>query len=144
MVDIIIPLCFIKNKKMGIGENIMKYWKYYALLTALITGGGWLYTQGGQDKEFENRIFKTEKMRYETERYMEQKPNAAQEQRAFFRDSVNTANAIKSRAKRDSTYKSEIEARKLETKARKRTDSIVLLNADQLFQIKEQLKRINN
>ena len=129
---------------MTVGENILKYWKYYGILIALITLGGWIYQQGSLKVKLENKIFTTEEMRYETEKYMKQKPSPAQEQRAFFRDSLKTVTEIKnnesarkSRARRDSIYLKEV-------KARKRTDSIVLLNADQLYQIKEQLKRINN
>ena len=122
---------------MAIGENILKHWKWYAIVTALISIVGWAYTQGSMNKETENRLFTTEKMRYETERYMEKKPSPKQEQQAYFRDSANKASAIKSRKMRDSVYL-------VETKARRKTDSIVALNADQLYQIKEQLKRIGN
>lgn len=129
---------------MTVGENILKYWKYYAIISAMITLGGWLYTRGGVDKDIENRIFKSKELKYETEKYMEEKPSAAQEQRAYILDSINKTSAIISRAKRDSTYKAEVEARMEEAKARRKTDSIVLLNADQLYQIKEELKKLNN
>lgn len=129
---------------MNIGENIMEYWKYYAMVVALISLGGWVYTQGGNSVETESRLFKSQEMKYETEKYMEERPSAEQEQRAYILDSVNKSSAIKSRAKRDSLYESEVAARKLEAKARRVTDSIVKLNADQMYQIKEQLKRINN
>jgi hypothetical protein len=136
---------------MGIGENIMKYWKYYAIISAMITLGGWLYSQGGMDKDVENRIFSTPEIKYETEKYMVQKPSPEQEQRALILDSINNVSAVKSRAKRDSIYLAEVKARMEEAKARKTTDSINRLNADQLYQIKvefdgirEELKRINN
>ena len=129
---------------MTIGENIQKYWKYYAIVTALVSIVGWVYLQGGIQQEKDQRLFKTYELRYETEKYMEEIPSAKQEQQAYFRDSVNTANAIKSRNFRDSTYKEEIKARKIETKKREKTDSIVLLNADQMYQIKEILKKGQN
>jgi len=129
---------------MSIGENIMKHWKYYAIVTALVSIGGWIYTQGGNDKAVESRLFSTPEVKYETEKYILQKPSPEQEQRAYILDSIkdateikNNESARKSRARRDSIYLKEV-------KARKKTDSIVLLNADQLYQIKEQLKRINN
>lgn len=126
------------------GENILKYWKYYAMVAALISLGGWIYTQGGNNKDTESRLFKSQEMKYETEKYMEERPSAEQEQRAYILDSVNKTSAIKSRARRDSLYESEVALRKLEAKARRVTDSIVKLNADQMYQIKEELKRINN
>ena len=129
---------------MSIGENIMKYWKYYAVVTAMVTVGGWLYTQGVNDRETETRIFTTESMRYETEKYMDSKPSAKQEVEKFFRDSVkaievtkNSESARKSRAMRDSTLVEEIKARKV-------TDSINRLNADQLYQIKEEFQEIKD
>ena len=143
---------------MGIGENILKYWKYYAIIMAMISLGGWLYSQGSSDKDIENRIFTTKELKFETERYMKKKPSPAQEQRARILDSINNVSATKSRAKRDSIYIEEVKARAkrdsiylIEVKARKVTDSINRLNADQLYQIKvefegirEELKRINN
>jgi uncharacterized protein (UPF0335 family) len=126
---------------MHIGENIIKHWKYYAVMAALVSVGGWLYTQGGNDNVIESRLFSSPKIKYDTETYMEQRPSPEQEQRKILRDSANKVQAMKSRAFRDSTYKAEIKARKLETEARKKTDSIALLNADQLFQIKELLKQ---
>jgi len=127
---------------MSIGENIMKYWKYYAIVVALISGGGWLYTQGGDDNDIEHRLFSNEEIKYETEKWMEEKPTALEEQKTRLLDSVekattikNNLSAIKSRAKRDSIVIEEI-------KARKHTDSINLLNADQLYQIKEEFKVI--
>ena len=129
---------------MTIGENIMKYWKYYAIVVALVSLGGWVYKQGGSDKEIENRLFKSPEMKYKTETYMNQKLSPEQEQRAYILDSINKMSAIKSRANRDSLYKIEVKARQVEAKARRVTDSIVKLNADQMYQIKEQLKRINN
>ena len=136
---------------MTIGENIMKYWKYYAVVTAMVSAGAWLYTRGGDDKDVENRLFSDKEIKYETEKWMKEKPTALEEQRTRILDSIanvrtieNNESAIKSRAKRDSTLIEEIKARKF-------TDSINLLNADQMYQIKEefklikeQLKRINN
>ncbi len=118
---------------MHLGQNIIKYWKYYAVVTAMVTLGTWIYNQGSSDSELDNRIFSTKEMKYETEKYMKQKPSPAQEQKAYFRDSINKVSAIKSRAMRDSIYKEEI-------MARRKSDSINMLNADQLYQIKEQLR----
>jgi hypothetical protein len=122
---------------MTIGENIIKHWKWYAIITALISIVGWGYQKGGSDREKEQRLFSTEKIRYETESYMEEKPSPADERMKLFLDSLNNVSAIKSRAMRDSIYKEEVIARK-------KTDSIVRLNADQMYQIKEILKKQND
>jgi hypothetical protein len=125
---------------MSVGHNIIKHWKWWAVATALVSIIGWAYTQGSNDTADETRWFSTPKMRYDTETYMEQQPSPEQKMRQLILDSVaaeetikNERAARKSRAMRDSIYVEE-------TKARKRTDSIAILNADQMFQIKEQLK----
>jgi len=121
---------------MAIGENILKHWKWYAILTALISIIVWGYNQGVSDTKLEQRVFTTEELRYETESYIKEKPSALDEQMAIYMDSINNASAVKSRAMRDSIYKEEVIARK-------KTDSIVRLNADQMYQIKELLKNQN-
>jgi hypothetical protein len=127
---------------MGIGENIIKHWKYYAIVMAMISLSTWVYNRGGDDNEIENRIFSTKEIKYETEKYMEEKPSAIQEQKIYILDSIekvtnieNNKSAQKSRAMRDSVYLQEV-------KDRKRTDSINLLNADQMYQIKVEFKEI--
>jgi hypothetical protein len=127
---------------MGIGENIIKHWKYYAIVMAMISLSTWVYNRGGDDNEIENRIFSTKEIKYETEKYMEEKPSAIQEQKIYILDSIekvtnieNNKSAQKSRAMRDSVYLQEV-------KDRKRTDSINLLNADQMYQIKVEFKAI--
>jgi len=129
---------------MSIGENIMKYWKYYAVVTAMVSVGAWLHTKGGEDKAVENRLFSNKEIRYETEKWMENKPTELEEQKARILDSManvetikNNISARKSRAKRDSTLVEEIKARKV-------TDSINRLNADQLYQIKEEFQEIKD
>lgn len=121
-------------------DKILKYWKLYAIVLAMITLGGWIYTRGATDNDLENRIFTTKEIKYKTESYMTTRPSAAQEMRQYILDSVakeevikNAKDATRSRARRDSLYEEE-------RKARKVTDSVNLLNADQMYQIKEQLK----
>ena len=50
---------------MSIGENIIKHWKWYAIITALISIVGWAYQRDGADKQKEQRLFTTKKIRYE-------------------------------------------------------------------------------
>ena len=124
--------------------NVKKYWWVYGVITALIGAIGWIYTQGGISNQKDNRLFSTPEKRIETEQYFETKPSAAQEMRQLILDSIaaeaqikNAEDARRSRAKRDSVYLEEVKARKI-------TDSINRLNADQMYQIKEELKRIKN
>ena len=123
-------------------ENIKKYWWVYTVLAAIIGGATWLYTQGSISHEKDSRLFSTPKKRIQTEQYMDQRPSPAQEQRQIILDSIaavraieNAEHAKKSRATRDSLFE-------IERKARIITDSINQLNADQMYQIKEELKRI--
>ena len=116
-------------------ENLKKYWFLYTVFLALCSGGVWIYTQGQTDAKDESRMFSTEEMRYETEKYMEQRPSAAQEMRALILDSVEKHHRMQSRARRDSLFQ-------IEVQNRQRTDSILLLNADQMYQIKEELKEL--
>jgi len=123
-------------------ENLKKYKWVYTVLVIIIGGATWIYTQGGIDYDKESRLFTTPEKRIETETYFEQRPSPVQEMRQLILDSVaarevikNSKDATRSRAKRDSLYKEERKARQI-------TDSINKLNADQMYQIKEELKRI--
>jgi len=123
-------------------DNLKKYWMVYTVAIAIITAIGWIFTQGGISNEKENRLFSTPTKRIQTETYMDERPSAVQEMRQLILDSIaaeevikNSKDARRSRAVRDSTYLEEVKARRV-------TDSINRLNADQMFQIKEELKRI--
>lgn len=122
-------------------EKLQKYWKLYAIGVVIVGIFTWVYTQGGIDIDNENRWFSTEELRYETEEYIKTKPSPVQEMRAYILDSLDKTSRIKSRRQRDSTLFEEIKARKIEAAARKITDSFVKLNADQMYQIKEILKK---
>jgi hypothetical protein len=92
--------------------------------------------------KFETRIFSNPEIKYETEKMTKEGPTAEQKHRDRILDSINTAEAIKSRRMRDSIFK-EVRKDQIEQKeAMKEQDCINLLNADQLFQIKEKLKTI--
>ena len=123
-------------------ENLKKYWWIHTIVVAIIGGAGWLISQGYQSHEKDSRLFTTPEKRIETEEYFKQRPSAAQEQRQLLLDSFaavkaieNAEHAKRSRATRDSLFE-------VERKARKITDSINKLNADQMYQIKEELRRI--
>lgn len=86
--------------------------------------------------DIDMRSFKSVDQRVQAEDYFNQRPSAKQEQRQLILDSINTANAIKSRAKRDTILREILNRQKHQ-------DSINLLNADQMYQIKEEIKNIH-
>ncbi len=90
-------------------------------LGAIIAGAIWF-------GDIKNLMFTNVKLKVNTEDYIIRKPSAADEKMSIYMDSVNNANAIESRHKRDSLGRVR--------------DSISLLNADQIYQIKEQQKLI--
>ena len=117
-------------------DAFKKYWGILAMILGGVVGAyGWVYNQGAESKSIEGRIFDSPEQKVEVVKTVEDMPSPEQQQRAILLDSINNAHAIKSRSMRDSVYL-------LETKARRRTDSIILLNADQLYQIKDELKKL--
>ncbi len=90
-------------------------------LGAIVAGAIWF-------GDIKNLMFSDVKMKVNTEDYMIKKPSAADEKMSIYMDSVNNANAIISRRKRDSLGRVR--------------DSISLLNAVQIDQIKQQQKTI--
>ena len=84
--------------------------------------------------EMQSLIFSNAEIKVRTEDYMQQKPSPKDEAKALIMDSINTTHAMKSRSKRDSVMGAILDKIKHQ-------DSINLLNADQMFQIKEQLKK---
>lgn len=86
--------------------------------------------------DLENRAFTSMENRVYAEKEHKDSPTAEQKQRAMILDSVNKMDAIKSRASRDTLLREILNRQK-------KQDSINLLNADQMFQIKEELKNIH-
>lgn len=115
-------------------EKFNKYWNLIVAIVGVLVGvAGWLYNQGAISKSNEGRIFDTPEQKVEVVKYVEESPSPEEVWRKYIMDSINTVNAIKSRAKRDSLLMEEHKARLV-------ADSINRLNADQMFQIKEELK----
>ena len=107
-------------------ENIKKYWFLYGVLTGAAI---WIAT-------INSKTFDSPEQKVEITNHVELAPTPEQQQRKLILDSINNVHAIKSRNKRDSLL--------LEmTKRVKIIDSINLLNAEQVYQIKEQLKKNN-
>jgi len=117
-------------------ETFKKYWGFVAMILGGIIGAyGWIYNQGAESQSLEGRVFDSPEQKVVVVKHVEEGPTPEQQQRAILLDSVNNSNAIKSRAMRDSVYLQE-------TRARKKTDSIIMLNADQMFQIKQEIKKL--
>lgn len=115
-------------------EKFGKYWGIIAMVIGGIIGAaGWLYNQGAESKSTEGKIFDSPEQKVTVVKHVEDSPTPEQQQRQLILDSINTAHAIKSRAKRDSILEEEV-------RRSKERDSIMLLNADQMYQIKEILK----
>ena len=100
----------------------------------------------GLGVKLDTRLFSDSTMRFKTEEYINESPSAESRQRDRILDSINTTSAIKSRKIRDSLFIDFGKDIKQIKKAQQIQDSVNLLNADQIFQIKEQLKeqRQNN
>ncbi len=117
-------------------ETFKKYWQLIiGVVTTVLVVIGWVYDRGRIDSNYEGKIFDTVEQKVETVQHIENSPTPKQVMAKYLRDSINTVHAKRSRAKRDSLWMEE-------HKARKYTDSINRLNADQLFQIKQELKEI--
>lgn len=108
-------------------EHIKGFWLVYGLLAAASV---WLAT-------IDSKTFETPEQRVEHEYHIQNALTPKDQWRKFLRDSMDKENAKKSRARRDSLW---IEM----NKTLKHQDSINRLNADQLYQIKEELKHENN
>lgn len=110
------------------------------LLWAVTTiGGGIAYYVQSEVKQakYEERMFKDAHEKVKVVDYVEEAPSPAQIQRQLILDSINKATAIEFRKK------AIIQMEQQEKRARYQ-DSILLLNADQMYQIKEELKKRNN
>lgn len=119
-------------------DAFKKYWGFIAMIIGGLVGAyGWIYNQGAQTQNLNGRIFDSPEQKVHVVEKVESLPSAKDEWAKHLRDSMDTANRIKSRKIRDSLMI-------LEYKARKKTDSINLLNADQMYQIKEEIKKLKN
>ena len=85
----------------------------------------------------QGRLFTTIEDRVDTERFMHEKPSAAEEKMRIFLDSINAVDAMRSRKKRDSVLNVILQNQHYQ-------DSINILNHDQIFQIKQELRGEQN
>lgn len=112
-------------------EFLKKYWFLITFVVApLLTGIAFLFS-------LKSRIFETPEEKVSVVKFVEESPSPEQQQRAYFMDSLNKVSAIKTREVR---LKKELERDSI----RAIQDSIIMdyvqKNADQVFQIKEELK----
>jgi len=115
-------------------DRFLDFGKGWGLIVAIVGAG---VTIG---VIFETRIFETPEQRHSIIKAYKESPSPEQKQRALILDSINKTKAIKSRKMRDSVFilirQDQIEMKN----GLKNQDSINILNADQLYQIKEKLK----
>ena len=83
--------------------------------------------------EAKGLLFSNVENRVNTEEFIEARPTPGEERAKIFMDSINNVHAMQSRQHRDSVLDQILE-RQIHQ------DSINLRNADQMYQIKEQLK----
>lgn len=114
-------------------ENFMKYWKWIlAILVTLSSVAGYIYNEGKKDEANQAKMFETPQQAIKVIQYVEDGPSAIDRWKAHYADSLERINRDSSRKKRDSAFF-------VELSARKKTDSINLLNAVQNDVIKQQL-----
>tara|TARA_R110000851_G_scaffold295152_4_gene450004 strand:+ start:624 stop:989 length:366 start_codon:yes stop_codon:yes gene_type:complete len=113
-----------------------KYWGVIVAIGGVIIGvAGWLFNQGIEYNSLEGKTFDSPEQKVEVVKYVKDAPTPKDMWQKHLRDSLDSVNRVNSRKIRDSLMV-------LEYEARKKTDSINILNADQLFQIKEELKKL--
>ena len=108
-------------------EWIKKYWFLIVFVLGAIGGFiKWLSTVDG-------RLFSSPDSKVKVESYVKEAPSV----RELLFDSINKAHAVKSRMFRDSLLQTTLEQMKKEMKVR---DSLRKLDADQIYQMKEEVK----
>lgn len=105
-----------------------------SVLLGLFYFGQYLEKKDSKIREVQELAFPDQPTKYSVINHVTEGLTPEQQQRQYFRDSMNAVNAMKSRKLRDSLWK---EMRK----DQQTQDTINLRNADQLYQIKEILKQ---
>ncbi len=120
------------------GEHLKKYWAIYTFVVPVVIAGAiWLIT-------IDSRTFDSPEQKVKVTEFVENSPSTKDQWAEYFRDSMNNVHAVKTRqARYEDGLKSE--ARRIESDSiNRRNDSIVLdyvqKNADQIFQIREEIK----
>lgn len=116
-------------------KMIKEYWAIIVVLGgAIVTGVTWIAI-------IDSKTFDSPEQKVEHIHHIKNVPSPKQEMMAYILDSINNTQAIQSRKLRDSTFKAQDSVRKV-------FDSVMLdyvqRNADQIYQIKEEIKKNNN
>ena len=115
-------------------QKFLDFGKGWGLILTLISGGVAIGVI------FETRIFETPEQRHSIIKAHKESPSPEQKQRVLILDSINKTKAIRSREIRDSVFLLIREDQVKMIVRQREQDSINGLNADQLYQIKEELK----
>lgn len=115
--------------------------KAWQAFTDFGKGWGLILVIAGGLATFHGRLFTSPEIKHDTEKLVKEGPTAEQRTRALIMDSIYNENAMKSRAMRDSMFVDIIKDIKEIKKSQKEQDCINKLNADQTFQIKQELKK---
>lgn len=124
----------MSDSEKSLLDKIKEWLPLLSLLGIITLGAGLIYKEGKKEQFLQDRILEPE-VKVKITDHVDKGPTAKQEHRAMLLDSLNKISAIKSRAYRDSVFGEII-------KNQKKADSIDLLNADQMYQIKQELKTI--
>jgi len=117
--------------KKGIWQQFLDFGKGWGIAVAVFT------VLVGLGVKYETRLFSSGEVKYETEKYMKDKPSTEQLHRDRILDSINNVEAIKSRRMRDSLMREEARQRAKNDSFYK--EELLKIN-DQVYQIKEELK----
>jgi hypothetical protein len=112
--------------------------KYSILIGVFIFLGGiaaGLIKYGEDKQSIFSRTFTSPDEKVRVVKYVEESPSPKDQWREYYRDSINVDGAMRARAENDSMIKIIIERMD-------RKDSLDLLDADQLYQMKEEVKDI--
>lgn len=119
-------------------DFLSKHWSLITGIAAMLfTAAIWLIDFGANNVHNESRWFDTPEQKSSVILTVESSPTPEQRVRERILDSINTIEAIRSRRLRDKMFLQQDSLRKI-------TDSINRLNADQLYQIKQELKELKN
>ena len=119
-------------------KAIRENWAIIVLILGYIGMGIAYYIHNEVDGELiKHRVFDSPEEKVTVIDHVKKAPSPAQLQRQLILDSINKITAIEFRKKA-------IEQMEQQEKRAKYQDSILLLNADQMYQIKEELKKRNS
>lgn len=119
-------------------ETFQKYWGILVAVIGVTAGAfGWIYNKGADSRALDGRTFDTTEQKVYTIKKVEDMPSPSQERERSIFDSlatVKTTELLETVINDSRSIKSHIH----------HLDSINMLNADQMYQIKEEIKKNHN